>query len=136
MSTSTLQGSRNVHGTVSIDTIIDAVLLASTSISIQASTVSAAGDTTILTPAAGNRIKLGYLSLSADGGNSADVTVIVKFGAAGAAVYKVSLKAGSIYARNIGAGKRYGDSGSDTALVVNLSAAQTVHVSVEYDESP
>ena len=126
------QGAREVYGAVGID---GEVPIEGTAISIKAVTISTIGDNTIHTPAAGNRIELGYLAISADGGNSADVIATVKFGAAGAAIYKVSLKAGSIYARNIGAGNRFGDSGLDTALVVSLSANQTVHVSVEYDEA-
>lgn len=103
--------------------------------SAQGSTHSASGDNTVLTPGVGNRIRLNYISLSADGGNSADVTVIVKFASGGGTNYKVSLKAGSIWARNVGAGRRYLDGGTNNALIINLSAAQTVHCSIEYDET-
>jgi len=98
-------------------------------------TASASGDTTIHTPTASNRVRLGYLCLSADGANSADVTVIVKFTVGGSTLYKVSLKAGAIWARNIGAGQRYLDGGINNALIVNLSTTQTVHVSIEYTET-
>lgn len=101
----------------------------------KAVTASASGDTTIHTPTASNRTKLGYICLSADGANSADVTVIVKFTAGGSTLYKISLKAGAIWARNIGAGQRYLDGGVNNALIVNLSTAQTVNVSIEYTES-
>ena len=79
-----------------------------------------------------NTARLYYVSLSADGANSADVTAIVKIGAS--EKFKVSLKAGSIFARNIGAGRRYltGTAGDD--IIVELSAAQTVYVSVEYED--
>lgn len=89
---------------------------------------SSSGDNTIVSIT--NTPKLYYICLSANGANSADVTAIVKIGAT--TKYKVSLKAGSIWARNIGAEKRYvtGSAGDD--IIVNLSAAQTVHVSVEY----
>lgn len=103
--------------------------------SAKAVTASTSGDTTVHTPTASNRIKLGYICLSADGANSADTTVIVKFTAGGSTLYKISLKAGAIWARNIGAGQRYLDGGVNNALIVNLSAAQTVNVSIEYTES-
>jgi len=79
-----------------------------------------------------NSARLYYVALSANGANSADVTAIVKIGTS--EKFKVSLKAGSIFARNIGAGRRYltGSAGDD--IIVNLSAAQTVHVSVEYED--
>lgn len=93
--------------------------------------VSSSGDNTIFTPDSGEVTRAYYISLSADGANSADVTAIVKFGAGGSANYKVSLKAGAIFARNIGAGKRHMQGATNEALIVNLSAAQTVHVSVE-----
>lgn len=89
---------------------------------------STSGDTTIVSIT--NSPRLYYISLSANGANSADVTVVVKIGAS--TKYKVSLKAGAIWARNVGAGRSYitGSAGDD--IVVNLSTAQTVHVSVEY----
>lgn len=97
---------------------------------ITATTVdaTASGDNTIV--AITNSPRLYYISLSANGANTADVTAIVKIGAS--SKYKVSLKAGSIWARHIGAGDRYitGSAGDD--IIVNLSAVQTVHVSVEY----
>lgn len=86
------------------------------------------GDTTIVSIT--NSPRLYYISLSANGANSADVTATVKIG--GSSKYTVSLKAGAIWARNIGAGRKHitGSSGDD--IIINLSAAQTVHVSVEY----
>ncbi len=91
---------------------------------------SALGDNTIV--AITNTARLYYVSLSANGANSADVTAIVSIGTTD--MFKVSLKAGSIFARNIGAGRRYltGSTGDD--IIVNLSDAQTVHVSVEYED--
>ena len=97
-------------------------------------TASLSGDTTVATPASGKHLGLQYICLSADGANTADVTVIVKFGAAGGAKYKVSLKAGAIWARNIGARMRWLPGAVDEALFVNLSAAQIVHVSIESED--
>jgi hypothetical protein len=97
-----------------------------------ATTVDDAGDTTVYTPVAGASVLLQYLSLSADGANAGDVTVIVKLGAL--VKYKVSLKPGAIWARNIGAGRRMVRGIVDAPLIINLSAAEAVHVSVECDE--
>lgn len=107
---------------------VDVLSLPLTSISATAVDASASGDNTIVSIT--NTPRLYYISLSANGANSADVTAIVKVGAS--TKYKVSLKAGAIWARNIGAGRSYVTGASGDDIVVNLSAAQTVHVSVEY----
>ena len=92
---------------------------------------TSSGDNTIV--AITNTPRLHYICLSANGANSADVTAIVKIGTS--EKFKVSLKAGAMFARNIGAGRRYltGSVGND--IIVNLSAAQTVHVSAEYEDA-
>lgn len=111
------------------DTIVTA--LGESSITATSVDASSSGDNTIVSIT--NTPKLYYVCLSANGANSADVTAIVKIGAT--TKYKVSLKAGAIWARNIGAEKRYvsGSVGGD--IIVNLSAAETVHVSVEYADA-
>jgi hypothetical protein len=101
-------------------------------ITTKAATVAGSGDNTFHTPASGKQIRLEYVSLSADAANSSAVTATVKL--AGGDRYKVSLLPGAIWARNIGAGKRHVLGATDQPLVVNLSAAQSVHVSIEYDE--
>lgn len=95
---------------------------------VDASTI---GDTVIVAVGGAQTLRLAYLCLSANGANSADVTVTVKTGAT--VLYKLSLKAGAMFARNIGAGRRYlaGSAGDD--LIVELSAAQLVHVNAEYE---
>jgi hypothetical protein len=97
-------------------------------------TVSTPGDNTVLSPAGGKRLGLQYICLSADGGNSGDVTVIIKFGGSGGSKYKVSLKPGAIWARNIGARMRWLAGAVDEVLIANLSAAQNVHISVESED--
>lgn len=111
------------------DTIVTALgeyAIAATSVD-----ASSSGDNTIVSIT--NTPKLYYVCLSANGANSADVTAIVKIGAT--TKYKVSLKAGAIWARNIGAEKRYVSGSVGEDIIVNLSAAQTVHVSVEYADA-
>lgn len=107
---------------------VDVATLPLTSISATTVDATASGDNTIVSIT--NTPRLYYVSLSANGANSADVTAIVKIGATNK--YKVSLKAGAIWARNIGAGRSYVTGASGEDIIVNLSAAQTVHVSVEY----
>lgn len=101
------------------------------SITAASTSISSSGDNSIV--AITDTPKLYYISLSADGANTADVAATVKIGTS--EKYKVSLKAGAIWARNIGAGRWYvtGSAGED--IIVNLSAAQTVHVSVEYADA-
>jgi hypothetical protein len=105
--------------------------VASAPVVASATSISSSGDNTIV--AITNTPRLYYISLSANGANSSDVTATVKIGSS--QKYIVSLKAGSIWARNIGAGRNYitGSPGDD--IVVTLSAAQTVHVSVEYSDN-
>jgi len=100
----------------------------------KAETFSSSGDNTIRTPESGKYVLLQYLCLSADGANGADVTATVKWAGMSDALYKVSLKPGAIWARNIGAGRRVVTGDVDQALVVNLSVAQSVHVSHESQE--
>lgn len=108
------------------DTIVTA--LGESAITATSVDASSSGDNTIVSIT--NTPKLYYICLSANGANSADVTAIVKIGST--TKYKVSLKAGAIWARNIGAEKRYVTGGAGEDIIVNLSATQTVHVSVEY----
>lgn len=99
--------------------------------SIQA---SAAGNTAVQAPSSGRAIRLFYLVVNADGANSGDVTAALRFGAAGVLLYPISLKPGSIFARNIGAGRRYIQGVVGESLFINLSDAQTVNVTIEWEE--
>lgn len=99
----------------------------------KALTLGAAGDNTMHAPESGKFILLEYVCLSADEGNTAGVTAIVKW-SGGKILYKVSLVPGAIWARNIGAGKKVLTGTADEQLVVQLSSAQSVHASIEYEE--
>lgn len=119
-------GGGGASGSVSVTSVpTDSVLTKSI-------TSSASGDATVHTPASGKSIRLFYLGYSADGANSADVTAYVKFGA-GSAIYKQSLAAKAMFAHTVAA-RRYVQGAVDEALTLNLSAAQTVHVNIEYLE--
>ncbi len=104
-----------------------------TDISAKALSINQIGVNHVHIPFADNRIRLAYIALSADGANTADVTVTIKFGA-DSPLYKFSLKPGCILARNIGAGRHRIQGQIGEALVATLSAAQTVHVSIEFEE--
>ncbi len=118
-----------VSGTL---TGVEVSSLPASALTPKTATVSSSGDTVFHTPASGKSLRLYYLGYSADGANSADVTVYVKFGS-GSAIYKQSLAAKAMFAHTIAA-NRYVQGGVNQALSVNLSAAQTVHVNVEYEE--
>jgi len=107
-----------------------------TSVSGKAVTVSSAGDNTILTPGEGNRLRVFYIAIASDGANSdTAVTVTIRFGD-DAPLYIFSLFAGCILARAIGASGRHLQAQTGESLIVTLDAAETIHVSVEYDETP
>ena len=74
--------------------------------------------------------RLYYFGLSAPTTNGAAVDVILQFGA-GAPLYRFNLSPGQFIARHIGGGMRC-IVGTE-ALIVNLSVAQTVYVSIEYE---
>lgn len=92
---------------------------------------TATGDNPIVSVAPTDTLRLYYICLSANGANGADVTATVKLGAA--ELFKISLKAGAIWARNIGAGRHYLEGADAADLIVELSDTQTVHVSAEYE---
>lgn len=97
--------------------------------------VNLSGNNTVVTPSSGNGIGLQYICLSADGGNGGSVVATVKFGTGGSAKYIVNLLPGAIWARNIGARMRWLAGAADAPLIVSLNAAETVHVSIEYEET-
>jgi hypothetical protein len=100
--------------------------------SVKTGDATASGDTTIHTPTGGTAVRLHYICLSALGTNSADVTVTVKLGST--SLYKLNLRPGAMWARNIGAGHRYLQGATNDVFKVTLSASQTVSVSMEYEE--
>lgn len=97
-------------------------------------TASSSGTNTIHTPAAGKKVRLYYLGYSA-GATVTGVLVGMRFTAGGTDFDNQYLVTpGQPFGRNIQAGKRYIDGGTNEALVVNLSAAQTVYVNIEIEE--
>lgn len=95
---------------------------------------SSSGNNTIHTPASGKKIRLYFFGYSA-GSSVTGVLAGLRFAAAGTIFDQQYLVApGQPYARNIQSGKRYVDGAVDEALVLNLSAAQTVYTNVELEE--
>ena len=89
--------------------------------------ISATGDNTIVTPAAGQRIRLLWLGLSSSENNGAEVLAIVKFGAV------------EHYRWNMGAPGAFAhweiiEGATDEPLVINLSGSQDVEVNYTYVE--
>lgn len=96
------------------------------------SVATASGDLTLVTPPAGQRIRLFFFGYSASPSNSSSVLVTLRFGS-NTAFDNQYLSPSQPYARNIGAGRRYIQGAVNEALVVNLSASQTVYCNIEYD---
>ena len=99
-------------------------------------TATASGDNTVYTPSAGTKIRLWFFGYSASSAVTG-VTVILKLdgynGGAGIDTQYLGA-AGQPYARNIKAGDAYIEGSVDGLLIVNLSAAQNVHVNFEIEE--
>lgn len=95
-------------------------------------TATGSGDITIVTPGAGQRVRLRKFSYSADGGNASGVVVALKFGA-NSPIDRQWLDPKQPYAD--GLTNRHVTGGVDEALKVNLSTAVSpgVYVNVAYE---
>lgn len=101
----------------------------------KAITVTDIGDNSMIIPDTGKRLRLYYIALSADASNIEAVNVIAKFAAGGQPIYKLSLVAGAMFARNVGAGRHYVEGQVGEALMINLNkTVNGVHVSLEYEQ--
>lgn len=89
-----------------------------------ATTISAAGDNTIITPAAGMSIRLYWIGMSV--ASAVEVVATVKFGAAGSAKYKWDLGAFMHWETIEGA--------ANEALIVNLTLPVSTNVNITYEE--
>lgn len=99
-------------------------------ITAAAVSASASGDTTVIAaPTKSTRIL--FWGCSARASNSAAVLVTLRFDG-GSSLYIFTLSAGQYVSRNLGAGQRC--IVGTTAFEINLSAAQAVDVSVEYEQ--
>lgn len=97
---------------------------------------SSSGDTTVYTPTSGKKIRLYFFGYSG-GANVTGVTINLKLeGYNGGASFDAQYFSadGQPYARNIQAGAKYIEGSVDGRLIVNLSAAQTIHVNYELEE--
>ena len=92
-------------------------------------TVSAAGDNTLITPAAGNRLILHYIMYNPE----TDNTVHWKFGAGGTQQMRCKVPAQSVISRAFSDGVEL-RGGVGVPLVVNLGVAGIVNYTVYYTE--
>lgn len=92
---------------------------------------NSSGDTTLVTPSAGQAVRLYFFGYSASSSNSSAVRASLRFGS-NTAFDNQYLMASQPYARNIGAGRKYIQGATNEALIVNLSAAETVYCNIEY----
>ncbi len=98
----------------------------------KSSTVAnASGDTTLVTPGSGQAVRLFFFGYSASPSNGASVLCALRFGS-NTAFDNQYLSPSQPYARNIGAGRKYVQGAANEALIINLSAAQTVYCNIEY----
>jgi hypothetical protein len=89
-------------------------------------TVTAAGDTDILAPAAGHRLRVQWVSAVSDPSASTAPLITVKFGAAGTGY--------ELYRQYAISHRETFDGATDQHLFVNLSQAGTVPVTVHYQQ--
>ena len=125
-------GSVTIPGTVTVSgstlTNIDAAT-AKVSLSVTSGSVSGVGNNTILTPAAGKKIRISYLSY-----NPALATEVAwRFGATGTLFLRNSAPAASIIAKDFG-DMRYLEGAVDQVLILNLSVGVATIYNVLYTE--
>lgn len=102
--------------------------------SVDTVAASASGNTPLATPSPGARVRLHYLQFNAKVANAGAVEASLRFGAAGDLKYTTDLTPGSIFGRNIGAGRRFIEGDADEPLFLNLTAARAVNATVEWEE--
>lgn len=94
-----------------------------------AQAINTSGNNTILTPASGKKIRLYWLGLSTSQDNAAEVLALAKFTTGGTPFYRWNLGAPGAFSHwEVVTG------GTDEALVINLSGAQTVQANYTYSE--
>jgi hypothetical protein len=92
-----------------------------------ATTISAAGDSVVRTPAAGKRLRIYWIGMSTSENNSAETKVTIKFGTDTLYIWNMSAP-GAFSKGQMIIGEL------DEPLSVNLSQAQPVDVNITYDE--
>lgn len=94
----------------------------------QATAVTASGDNTVVTPAAGMRLRVTWVGMSSSE-SGVETLVILKFGAAGAAKYRWYMGSPGAFAHWEAL-----EGGVNESLIANLSVATTVQVGVTFEE--
>ena len=92
---------------------------------------NSSGDTSLVTPGAGQSVRVYFFGYSASPANTTTVLCALRFGS-NTPFDNQYLAAGQPYARNIGAGRKYVQGQPNEALVVNLSSTQAVYCNIEY----
>lgn len=98
-------------------------------LTIASGQTAAAGNTTLVTPGAGNRLRISYVSYNP----AAAVEAAFRFGAAGPLWLRNNITANSVVAKDFG-DYRYLEGGADEALILNLSAAVATNWTCFYIE--
>ncbi|HEX4843182.1 MAG TPA: hypothetical protein VFV57_05885 [Limnobacter sp.] len=111
------------------------VTVGNAGVSTKAINTSTAGNTVVVTPSSGKAVRLWWYNITADADNTAKVVSGLRFGAAGAFIYRSSLsKYGQGTAHSFKSGNSYVQGAVDEALFVNLDVAQLVYVNIDYEE--
>lgn len=98
-------------------------------------TATDADNTVVHAPAAGNAVRLWWYQMSARSTNSAEVVAGLRFGDAGTLFGTTPLSQfGGSIAHHFRDGRAYVQGAVDATLFINLTAAQTVYVTVETEE--
>lgn len=125
------------------DSLTDAELRASNvgvdvseaGITPKSATATTSGTTTIVTPSSGKAIRLYWFELSARSTNSAAVVAGLRWTTGGADFFQDDFSQyGGKVSHSYKGGRSYTQGGADEALVINLSASQTVYVNIDYEE--
>lgn len=97
--------------------------------------VTTAGETLVLTPAAGKAVRIWFYAVVARATNSAEVEVALRWGAAGTNFLITSLSQyGGAYAHSFKAGDAFIQGAVDQSVYIDLSGAQVVYVNMDYEE--
>lgn len=99
-------------------------------LTIASGQTAAAGNTILITPTAGNRLRISCVSYNP----AAAVEVAFRFGAAGTLWLRNNISANSVIAKDFG-DYRYLEGGVDEALILNLSAAVSINWTCFYTET-
>ncbi len=98
-------------------------------------TTSTIGTNTVVTPTAGKALRVFWFYVAAKPTNGSSVDIGFRWTTGGTDFYTAPLSQyGGVFTHAPKGGKGYVEGAADEALVINLSAAMSVHVNIDYEE--